>query len=91
MNESTLMKQVNAIFSTFMVAFYLGIGIFFIWFSDSTMIDKAVKGILGATFMFYGVYRAFRAWEKIKEAFFTKNEDKDRDNNRGNGRISRYK
>ncbi|HEX2969247.1 MAG TPA: hypothetical protein VHO46_09075 [Bacteroidales bacterium] len=89
MNESRLMQQVTAIFSTFMVFFYVGIGIFFIWYADRSTIDKAVRVILGSTFLFYGIYRAFRSFEKIREAFFTKYDDSDRENNNRNGRIGR--
>jgi Na+/phosphate symporter len=90
MNESRLMQQVTAIFSVFMVLFYVGIGIFFIWYADNTAIDKAVRVILGVTFLFYGIYRAFRAWEKIRQAYFSKDDD-DPDKFHRNGRLSRFK
>jgi hypothetical protein len=80
MNESRLMQQVTAIFSVFMVFFYFGVGIFFIFYSDRSTIDKPVRVILGSTFLLYGFYRAFRAYLKIVEAFFRKdNKDEDDD------------
>jgi hypothetical protein len=31
---------------------------------------------MGSTFIFYGLYRAYRAYVKIVEAFFSKDKDK---------------
>ena len=75
MNGSRLIQQVTAIFSIFMVFFYLGVGIYLIWFADSILIDRAVKVLLGSAFLLYGIFRALRAWEKINEAYFIKDED----------------
>ncbi|MBE3085484.1 MAG: hypothetical protein IMZ64_04630 [Bacteroidetes bacterium] len=77
MNENRLMQQVIAIFSIFMVFFYLGVGSFLIFFTDLSYIDKAVRVIIGSAFIFYGLYRAYRAYVKIVEVFFTKDKDKD--------------
>jgi hypothetical protein len=75
MNGNRLMEQVTAIFSVFMVFFYLGIGSYLVFFADLSYLDKAVKVIMGSTFIFYGCYRAFRAYIKIVEVFFTKDDD----------------
>jgi hypothetical protein len=77
MNENRLMQQVTAIFSTLMVFFYLGVGIYFVFYSDRSFLDKSVRVIMGSTFMFYGLYRAYRAYVKIVEAFFSKDKDKE--------------
>ena len=77
MNGNRLMQQVTAIFSIFMVLFYWGVGIFFIFYSDLSYLDKAVRVIMGSAFLFYGTYRAFRTYSKIIEAFFTKDDDQD--------------
>lgn len=90
MNESRLMQQVTAIFSVFMVFFYFGVGIFFIFYSDKSTIDKPVRVILGSAFLLYGVYRGFRAYTKIVEAFFTK-ENKDDDDVYRPGRTRRQR
>jgi hypothetical protein len=71
MNENRLMQQVTAIFSIFMVFFYIGVGVYFVFYSDRSYLDKSVRVIMGSTFLFYGVYRAYRAYVKIIEAFFT--------------------
>lgn len=75
MSESKIMQQVSSIFSVFMVFFYIGIGFFFIFYTDRSTIEKPVRVILGATFIFYGIYRAARSYVKIREAFFSKDED----------------
>jgi Na+/phosphate symporter len=77
MNENRLMQQVTAIFSVFMVLFYLGAGCYFVFFSNMSYLDKAVRVLMGSAFIFYGLYRAYRAYVKIVEVFFTKNEDND--------------
>jgi hypothetical protein len=79
MNESRLMQQVVAIFSVFMVFFYLGVGLFLIFYSDLSTIAKPVRVLLGSTFLFYGLYRGFRAYLKIVEAFFRKDNNDEED------------
>lgn len=75
MDGSRLIQQVTAIFSIFMVFFYFGVGYYFIFYSNFSYLDKAVRVIMGSVFIFYGVYRAFRAYFKIVEVFFTKEKD----------------
>jgi hypothetical protein len=77
MNENRLMQQVTTIFSTFMVLFYLGVGCYFIFYSDFSYLDKSVRVIMGSTFLFYGLYRAYRSYVKIVEVFFTKDKDEE--------------
>lgn len=79
MNENRLMGQVTAIFSLFMVFFYLGVGIYLVFFSklDNYNLPRPVMVIMGSSFIFYGLYRAFRAYIKIVEVFFTKDKDED--------------
>lgn len=76
MNENRLMQQVSAIFSIFMVFFYLGVGVYFVFFSNRSYLDKSLWVIMGSAFIFYGIYRAYRAYVKIVEAFFTKDKDR---------------
>jgi hypothetical protein len=89
MSERRLMQQVMAIFSLFMVVFYTGVGVFLIWYTELSTIDKPVRVILGSAFLLYGLFRGFRAWGKIKEAYFTKNDDEKRDNHYPGGHIRR--
>lgn len=77
MSENRLMDQINAIFSVFMVIFYIGIGIFLLFFLKTIDYAKPIRVILGGTFIFYGVYRAFRTYAKIVEVFFSDNNDED--------------
>ena len=75
MDGNRLMQQVTAIFSTFMVIFYLGVGLLLIFYPNLSYVDKALRVIIGSTFIFYGLYRAYRAYVKIVEVFFTKDKD----------------
>jgi hypothetical protein len=68
------MNQVSAVFGAFMTIFYIGIGLY-IAFTDDLNLDKFVKGLFGFTFTLYGIYRGFRSYQKIREAFFSGNED----------------
>jgi len=77
MKENRLMQQVTAIFSTLMVVFYLGIGFYMAFSPILTYVDKPVRVMIGAAFIFYGLYRAYRAYVRIVEVFFTKEEDED--------------
>jgi Na+/phosphate symporter len=77
MNENRMMQQVIAIFSIFMVFFYLGVGTYLIFFTDLSYLNKAVRVIMGSTFLFYGLFRAYRAYVNIINLFFKKNMDKD--------------
>ena len=71
-----MLQQVTTIFSTFMVFFYLGIGGYLL-FADLRYFDKALRVMMGSTFMFYGLYRAYRAYVKIVEVFFTEDKNKE--------------
>jgi hypothetical protein len=75
MNENKLMQQITAIFSVFMVFFYLGVGVYLLFYFDLSYIDKALRIIMGSTFLFYGLYRLYRAYIKIVEVFFTKDNE----------------
>ena len=71
------MQQVMVIFSVFMVFFYLIAGIYLLFFFESGNFNRPVIVIMGVTFIFYGLYRTFRAYQKIVEVFFTKDSDND--------------
>jgi hypothetical protein len=75
MNTNRLIQQVAAIFSIFMVFFYIGVGFYLIYFPNLSYLDKSVRVIIGSAFIFYGLYRAYRAYVKIVEVFFTKEDD----------------
>jgi hypothetical protein len=75
MKENKVMQQVTAIFSIFMVVFYLGIGSYFLFYSNLSYLDKSIRVIMGSTFIFYGLYRAYRSYVKIVELFFTKDKE----------------
>jgi hypothetical protein len=71
MDGNKLMQQMTAVFSVFMVVFYMGVGIYLLFYMKFSTIQRPVLVIMGSTFIFYGVYRAYRAFVKIKEVFFS--------------------
>lgn len=90
MNENKIMKQFSASFAVLMVFFYLGVGVYFIFYADNIALPRPVKVIFGATFMLYSVYRAFRAYYAFMDAFMKKDDTGDDydDEEDDNGRYS---
>jgi hypothetical protein len=75
MNDNKFLKQFHALFGIFMVLFYIGIGTFLLFFAGRSFnIDKALRGIMGSTFLFYGIYRIYVTYKQIAEAFFSKKD-----------------
>ena len=77
MNESRLMDQIGAIFGAFMTIFYIAVGLYLAFFNNLYWMDKFLLRLVGITFTLYGVYRAFRSYQKIKEVFFARDNDKE--------------
>ena len=77
MNDNRIMKQISTIFGTFMVVFYIGVGIYLIFIIRQDIIDKPIRVIMGSTFIFYGLYRAYKAYIDIVRYFIKKPEDTD--------------
>ena len=75
MNSNRILQQFHAMFGIFMVMFYIGVGIFLLFFADMFNIDKAIRGIIGSTFMLYGIYRIFVTYKQIVNAFIKKDDD----------------
>jgi hypothetical protein len=75
MDNNKIMKQVTAIFNLFMVFFYLGGGIFLIFFFKNTFLDKAVLVLMGSVFVFYGLFRAYRTYVSIVDLFFRRDKN----------------
>ena len=78
MNSNKILQQFHAMFGVFMVAFYIGIGLFLLIYAKRFFdIDKAIRVIMGSTFLFFGVYRIFVSIQQIREAFYTRNKDEE--------------
>ena len=75
MNSKKLYTRVFAIFGTFMVFFYLGLGYFLIFSHYLDNIEKPMRVIFGIPLIIYGVYRAFTSYQKIRESFFDDDDD----------------
>ena len=78
MNNNKILQQIHAMFGVFMVVFYIGGGIFFLFFGERFLKgNRALWGIIGATFLLYGLYRIYVSYKQIVTAFFTKDKDED--------------
>jgi len=77
MDGNRMLQQVTAIFTTVMVLFYLGMGIYLLFYYNLTPIEKPLRVILGSALIFYGLYRGFRAYVRIIEVFFKKDKNED--------------
>jgi hypothetical protein len=69
MNDNKMMQKISAIFSVFMVMFYLGAGIYLIFFFKSTL-NSAVIGLFGGALILYGLFRAYTSYVNIVKLFF---------------------
>ncbi|MCJ7449071.1 MAG: hypothetical protein MUO72_15420 [Bacteroidales bacterium] len=81
MNNNKISQQFHALFGIFMVVFYLGVGIFVLFFANKVFIIegeyKAILVIMGITFLLYGSYRIYATYKQIVEAFFSKGKDQE--------------
>lgn len=78
MDNNRIIQQIHAMFGIFMVLFYLGGGIFFLFYADRFFdMNKALFGLFGATFLLYGIYRIFTTYKQITNAFFKRDKDEE--------------
>ena len=77
MNSNKMLQQFLAMFGIFMVMFYIGVGIALLFFLKMFNIDHALRGIIGSTFLLYGIYRMTVTYKQIKKAFFTKENEEE--------------
>lgn len=76
MNDGNkIMQNFHIFFGILMVFFYLGAGIFLLFFADIFHIDRAVRGLIGTSFLIYGIYRTWTTYKQVKETYFSKNEE----------------
>jgi hypothetical protein len=73
-STSKMYDKVFAIFGTVMVFFYLGLAVFLLT-TDLFEIDRALRIVLSVPLFIYALYRFFVSYEKIRESFFSKDED----------------
>ncbi len=66
--------QFMIMFGAIMTLFYIGVGLYFILSPDLIHIESFIRYLVGGIFVLYGIYRAFKVYEKVKEVFFTKND-----------------
>lgn len=77
MDDNRMMKQIGAIFSLFMVFFYIGVGIYLIFYFDTTKsnLDRTIFIFFGSFCIFYGLYRAYTTYVSIVKLFFRHDDD----------------
>jgi hypothetical protein len=74
MNSNRMYDKIFAIFGTIMVFFYFGLAVFILT-TDLFDIDKALRIVRAVPLFIYALYRVFLSYEKIRESFFSKDED----------------
>jgi hypothetical protein len=77
MDSNIVVKQMQAIMRFLMSLFYIGTGIFLLFFADNFQIDKALRNIVGAAFLFYGIYRIYTSFITLFKLFFRRDEGED--------------
>jgi hypothetical protein len=87
MDQNRLMQQVSAVLGAFMTLFYVGVGLYFL-FASYLHVEKFLRYLVGGTFLIYGIYRGYMSYLKIRESFFSKNDEDDE--NRRNIFRSKY-
>jgi cytochrome c biogenesis protein CcdA len=75
MNTRNMYDRVMTIFGGLMVFFYIGLGLFLIFSDLFDNYNKVMRVIFGSTLIFYGIARAFRTYEKVKEHFFSNDDE----------------
>jgi hypothetical protein len=74
MDGKRMYDKIFAIFGTLMVFFYFGLAVFLLT-SQLINIDKAMRIILAVPLFVYAIYRVFVSYEKIRDSFFSGDED----------------
>lgn len=73
-----MLQQMQAVIRFFMAVFYLGGGIFLIFFAKSMFqINSALLMIVGGTFLLYGIFRFYVSVTSIHKLFFKKDPDQE--------------
>jgi uncharacterized membrane protein HdeD (DUF308 family) len=63
-----MFEKIMIYFGFFMVALYAGLGILFLFFPVFTYLPPNIKGVFGAFFLLYGIFRLVRLIQKVKES-----------------------
>jgi hypothetical protein len=74
MDGKRMYDKIFAIFGTLMVFFYFGLAVFLLT-SQLINIDKAMRIILAVPLFVYAIYRVFVSYEKIRDSFFSGDEE----------------
>lgn len=75
MDNNIVVKQVQAVFRFLMSLFYIGAGIFLIFFADNFEIDKAFRNLIGIPFLLYGTYRVYTSLVSLYKLIIKREDD----------------
>ena len=71
------MRQMQGVFRFLMSFFYIGAGIFLIFFADNIQIDRVLRNIVGIAFLIYGIYRIYASFVALYKLFFRNDEEEE--------------
>jgi len=77
MEENRMLHQMQAVIRFFMALFYLGAGIFMIFFTENFQINSALLQLVGGIFLLYGIYRIYKSVTSIYRLFFSRDTDQE--------------
>jgi len=77
MEENRMLQQMQAVIRFFMALFYVGAGIFMLFFADNFQINSALLQLVGGIFLLYGIYRIYKSVTSIYRLFFSRNTDQE--------------
>lgn len=77
MDSNIVMRQMQAVIRFLMSLFYIGTGVFLIFFADNFQIDRALRNIVGGAFLLYGIYRIYTSFVTLLKLFFKRDEDEE--------------
>lgn len=77
MEENRMLQQMQAVIRFFFALFYLGAGIFMIFFAKNFQINSALLQLVGGIFLLYGIYRIYTSLTNIYRLFFSKGSDQE--------------
>jgi cytochrome c biogenesis protein CcdA len=75
MKKNNLMQNVGAVLGVFMTLFFFGFGLLIFFAPNLFHVEKTLRVIIGSTFIVLGIYRAYMAYLKIVEVFFSGDDD----------------
>jgi len=77
LNTNNLLQRIKIIFGIFMIFFYISFGMYFIFSPLFVHINIAIRTIFGVALALYGLVRALRTYEQVRDEFFRNRIEED--------------